>query len=781
VYFSVSPCLRGESAPLAADTRDERYIGPGVKYITVRRDAGPWVIRVIEVERLAGFLRARPALAAGRSPALEPLSAIAARASTETAYAIAAVNGDFFIRERGPSQGDALGIAVVDGEVVSTPFPRSSLVIDAEGRASVQLLRMEARMERPDGARTTLHAVNETRGADRMILYTSRFGASTRTNAVGVEVALGDLPLPVRPGVTLRGTVRAVERRKGNMSIAPDGVVLSGHGRAAAFLEGLAPGDAVSFQLDFQPPIPEGAQVLGGGPRLLRDGNIVWQTAAREERFDAELAEKRHPRTAVGINGERLLLVTVDGRQPGCSVGMTLAELASLMRELGCSDALNLDGGGSTELWVRGAIENLPSDGGERPIADALVVLSSAPKGPPVRLVVTPSDVALLAGASLPLTVNSEDQYYNPATVPAAEVSWQLPTDLGAVDGNGTLIAAHTENASGGDPKSRPQDMPAPGAALDPGHRQQPGAPPADPAAYSPERPAYRSGLLWVSHGGLRASARVRIYTRPPRLSVVRAAPGGRISGAVGGQAEDAGDDVSAIPSLVHLSSGATQRFIARAAEESRRPLAIPPGAVTWSCDPAIGTIDGDGKLTCATTPARGTVTATLLGVRASVSVTVGSVDRPIDGFEGENLWRGSSVPPAVPGSVATTEERPHGGTHALRLRYDFRTVTTTRAVYAAAGRDLGAPLALRLWVRGDGGGAWLRARLRDARGTEQTITFARRLETSEEWRELRAAIPATAAAPLRLESIYLVETRPDAHTEGEIFLDDLVGEYAPE
>ena len=76
--------------------------------------------------------------------------------------------------------------------------------------------------------------------------------------------------------------------------------------------------------------------------------------------------------------------MTVDGRQPGCSVGMTLAELASLMRELGCSDALNLDGGGSTTLWTRGAVVNRPSDGQERAVADGLLLFSTAPKGDPL-------------------------------------------------------------------------------------------------------------------------------------------------------------------------------------------------------------------------------------------------------------------------------------------------------------------------------------------------------------------------------------------------------------
>ena len=72
----------------------------------------------------------------------------------------------------------------------------------------------------------------------------------------------------------------------------------------------------------------------------------------------------------------RLILVTVDGRRPGWSAGVTLAEAARLMRSLGARDALNLDGGGSSAMTVRGRVVSRPSDaGGERPVSDALVVL----------------------------------------------------------------------------------------------------------------------------------------------------------------------------------------------------------------------------------------------------------------------------------------------------------------------------------------------------------------------------------------------------------------------
>ncbi|MFT7696425.1 MAG: exopolysaccharide biosynthesis protein, partial [Candidatus Latescibacterota bacterium] len=97
-------------------------------------------------------------------------------------------------------------------------------------------------------------------------------------------------------------------------------------------------------------------------------------------------AEERHPRTAVGYsqNGEVLFLVVVDGRQPGYSVGMTLAELAGFMRmrladfsstHENAYQALNLDGGGSTTMVVEDEVVNSPSDQtGERPVANVLLV-----------------------------------------------------------------------------------------------------------------------------------------------------------------------------------------------------------------------------------------------------------------------------------------------------------------------------------------------------------------------------------------------------------------------
>ena len=123
---------------------------------------------------------------------------------------------------------------------------------------------------------------------------------------------------------------------------------------------------------------PGAVDLLGGNPLLLRDGAPQSQDHVGAGAFFA-----RQPRTAVGVTSDgRLLLVVVDGRQGGYSAGMTLVELADLLARLGARDAINLDGGGSSTMYVNGLVANRPSDAGrERGVANALVVLPGADPG----------------------------------------------------------------------------------------------------------------------------------------------------------------------------------------------------------------------------------------------------------------------------------------------------------------------------------------------------------------------------------------------------------------
>ena len=115
---------------------------------------------------------------------------------------------------------------------------------------------------------------------------------------------------------------------------------------------------------------------MGGAGLLIREGKDVedWSVEA----FNKGFAEGRHPRTMIGTAADGAIwLVTVDGRQPQLSVGMTLEELRRLARRLELVNALNLDGGGSTTMWVQGQVVNSPSDAtGPRKVSDALIVRS---------------------------------------------------------------------------------------------------------------------------------------------------------------------------------------------------------------------------------------------------------------------------------------------------------------------------------------------------------------------------------------------------------------------
>lgn len=140
----------------------------------------------------------------------------------------------------------------------------------------------------------------------------------------------------------------------------------------------MADGDTVKILLATLPRITrELAMVVGGWPRILRDGQNIAGEAATLEGTLSRNAESRHPRTAIGFSRDSstLFLLTVDGRSEN-SGGMTLIELATVMRELGAWQAMNFDGGGSTTMVVAGKVVNQPSDKeGERAVGNAVLVV----------------------------------------------------------------------------------------------------------------------------------------------------------------------------------------------------------------------------------------------------------------------------------------------------------------------------------------------------------------------------------------------------------------------
>jgi hypothetical protein len=164
----------------------------------------------------------------------------------------------------------------------------------------------------------------------------------------------------------------------GASRIPARGAVLSATGDSAiAFVRALARrGATVRVLTGLGDPRFSAQTSVGGWPRVVQDGANLGVRADSLEGTFPRFSAARHPRSAIALSRDstQLMLVVVDGRRPW-SVGMSLGELGDALIALGASQAMNLDGGGSSALWVKGAIVNFPSDPtGERAVGNALVI-----------------------------------------------------------------------------------------------------------------------------------------------------------------------------------------------------------------------------------------------------------------------------------------------------------------------------------------------------------------------------------------------------------------------
>jgi hypothetical protein len=345
-------------------------VEPGLGYLHERISEAPWSIHVVKVDRHLEHLQLIATLAQDHVYGLASVTEQIESVASPRHRPVAAVNGDFFHIRPGPYQGDPIGLQIVEGELVSAPTG-ASFWVDPNGRSRMGEVEAAFRATGPDGLNITF-GLNEKRADDAAVLYTPAIGPSTRTSG-GLELTLewdDEGPwLPLRAGERYQARITAINA-EGDTALKPDIMVLSIGREMAEGLSTVMKGTVVSLHLRTSPDLTGVTTALGGGPILLREGQT----------FDWAHRPERHPRTAIGWNRESLFLVVVDGRQEGLSIGMNYAELSSLMLRLGCTEAMNLDGGGSSTLWLGGRVMNSPSDGQERHVANSLIVVSTKPE-----------------------------------------------------------------------------------------------------------------------------------------------------------------------------------------------------------------------------------------------------------------------------------------------------------------------------------------------------------------------------------------------------------------
>ncbi len=346
---------------------------PGVDYVHDEITRVPWSIHVVRIDRSKTNLFLHSAHARGHAVGLATLSDILRSTDPALGTPVAAVNGDFFQRDRAFA-GDPRGIQVSDGEMLSAPIGGAGFWIDRAGQPHAGVLKPELAVVWPDGSTTPVE-LNGERRSNAAELYTPAAGRSTRASGgrewILEPKAAGRPLLPA--GTNIPVVVREV-RDGGDSPIRAGSIVLSAPPSIAARLPQVAPGTTLAISTATKPSLDGARTAISGGPVLVHEGKVQ-RIDPTGSGFESSSMVERHPRTAIGWNAQYYFFVEVDGRQPGLSVGMTLEELGSYLARLGCDEALNLDGGGSAMLWAGGEIRNSPCDGHERPVANALVLL----------------------------------------------------------------------------------------------------------------------------------------------------------------------------------------------------------------------------------------------------------------------------------------------------------------------------------------------------------------------------------------------------------------------
>ena len=373
-----------------SDTTSARDLAPGVAYRQFRDVRGPWMMNVLRVDLRRRDIELRHARALDQLKGREKTTDIVKRATAAGTRVIAAVNADFFWLTTGENENNQViggewwkGVKVTDSPYDTYDNAHVQFAIDASGKPLIERFVFEGRAW-ARGTATPIITLNfhSPTNPEGVTLYTSRYGGTTPRDTARqtVEAAMvaagrrGDTLLFVRHG--------AVSSASGS-AIPSNGAVLAAYGAGVRLNEvkAMSDGDTVRVLLSASPRVSRSApsMIIGGWPRILRDGIDVTADAATLEGTLSRNAEMRHPRTAVGFSRDSstLFILTVDGRSEK-SVGVTLVELAALMRRLGAWNAMNFDGGGSTTMVVDGAIVNATSDPtGERPIGNALLVVKT--------------------------------------------------------------------------------------------------------------------------------------------------------------------------------------------------------------------------------------------------------------------------------------------------------------------------------------------------------------------------------------------------------------------
>ncbi|GIP35399.1 phosphodiester glycosidase family protein [Paenibacillus sp. J2TS4] len=716
-------------------------LAPGVRHTSRTMELGGkrQSLQMMEIDTTDPFTELKAVSSRGEVSNQETVGYMIQEQEALGQRVVAGVNGDFF-----SSVGVPSGLQITDGEIITSPSTiKTLLLVLPSGRVKLEdSVTMTATLTAPDGEVLALNMINRTRipsHDNHAFLFSPRFGSSTRTPEGGVEVVLAAASPNDRlqAGQRQPATVESV-RETNDTPISEGQFVLSASGPKADWVrEHLTAGDKVHIDVSFDKGVNQARQVLSGnstlGKVLLKDGEIPADILDETDKNNTDI----HPRTMLGTKQDKLFVVVVDGRMPGHSDGITLAEGAQYLKSLGADQAINIDGGGSSTYYARlpgdshPSLLNRTSDGPERTVGNSLMLFTKAPVSKLASLVLESeltgpwqdaswpdAPIAVAPGSEVQLIAKGLDRHYNPVALQPEELSWTVEGGIGTIEADGRFRAG-----------------------LDEG-----------------------SGRVTVQSKKVTASMEVTVTDRLSRLELS--------------------------PVDFVIESGAVMPMKVKAYGEDGRRVALSPDRVVWSSEGGIGSIGEDGVLTATSGEAVGTISAQYGSLTAEARVQVGP-SPIIEDFESGEWIRGSEVR-TVPGSVQLSlVEEPEPvrfGRYAGKLTYDFTGTEGTSGAYVqfldeqgAAGRIIyGRPQRLGVWVYGDAMKHHLRIGITDGTGSNKiwNLTSAGGINWLG-WRYVSLQVPEETVFPIKVRNIVIEEKNVNNKTPGVLYFDQFTAEYA--
>lgn len=650
---------------------------------------------------------------------------------------VAGINADMF----NMSTGFSTGPQVKDGAIIAAHNTRSEekiypvFGIDKSKKAFIDNIYLNAKLTTGNGSSTDIDNINRMPAKNTLVINTYQLNESRKLDfssfaSTGALTIVRGIPSQIMLGQEYEGTVETIGEGNKEILLEEDFIVLASNGTKTDWVKAnIKSGDKIKIKIDYNRPGIQ--EVLGGYSYLIKAGRVLTSQEMIKAGASSSLVTARKSRTAVGITADnRVIAITSDGGTPskGVSDGVTLAEMAQIMKDNGAIYAMSLDGGGSTQMNVKLngennlRIVNRPSDGGQRAVTNGILFVSTSDRSSKVGNIHVEKNIVIYKNSQFKFRITGTDSNYNPINLYNANVKWTVDSKLGTIDTTGLFTS---------------------GSKMTYGNIN---------AEWSG---AKGQGTIYVvddvdTIGINEGTTEIMQYGNIKQLSLNATAFGGQ--------------PVIIMNSLASWSlkgnigtidkNGVIKITAKKGVGEVTAQLGAKKATLKINVEDAKFVVDSFEHLD---------------NSRYSVSGSIGGM-----------------------GTITNEKAISGKYSYRVIYDYDKSwardgngTINLIHGLNDKAGNDIAEtfmstllPKKIGMWVYGDGKAPWLRAVITDGDGNNQTLNLASRVNWTG-WKYVDADMPRDIALPVSLNYIYLAETNKALHYKGAIYFDDIRFTYS--